>query len=128
MTTSTNGGQAAAPATSTDAGPDLEKIPVEQVLAKLDVKADKGLTGDEAQKRLAQYGPNAIVEKEKSLAAKIIGYFMGPIAYMIEAAANDSNDPTITTADNRVSVWVIPTNEELMIARHTLALAPPMSA
>jgi H+-transporting ATPase len=69
------------------AAADLEKIPVEQVLTTLSVKADQGLSSAEAQKRLTQYGPNAIVEKEKSLAAKIIGYFMGPIAYMIEAAA-----------------------------------------
>ena len=69
------------------AAADLEKIPIEQVLTTIGVKAEEGLTGAEAQKRLDQYGPNAIVEKEKSLAAKIVGYFMGPIAYMIEAAA-----------------------------------------
>ena len=45
MTTSTIGRQAAAAATANDAGPDLEKMPVEQVLATLDVKPDKGLTG-----------------------------------------------------------------------------------
>ncbi|MDD1644595.1 MAG: plasma-membrane proton-efflux P-type ATPase [Methylococcaceae bacterium] len=66
---------------------DLEKIPVEQVLAKLGVQADRGLGSIEAQQRLAQYGPNALIEKEESLAAKILGHFMGPIAYMIEAAA-----------------------------------------
>ena len=72
-------------ATGTDA--DLEKMPVEQVLAKLGVQAERGLSSAEAQQRLAQYGPNALVEKEESLAAKILGHFMGPIAYMIEAAA-----------------------------------------
>ncbi len=72
---------------SGSAAADLETIPVEQVLTTLGVKAEEGLSGAEAQKRLGQYGPNAIVEKEKSLAAKIAGYFMGPIAYMIEAAA-----------------------------------------
>jgi acetate kinase len=46
----------------------------------------------------------------------------------LDAAANKKNGPRITTADSRVSVWVIPTNEELMIARHTVALAPPVSA
>ncbi|MGZ8915918.1 MAG: plasma-membrane proton-efflux P-type ATPase [Methylobacter sp.] len=66
---------------------DLEKIPVEQVLAKLGVQADRGLGSIEAQQRLAQYGPNALIEKKESLAAKILGHFMGPIAYMIEAAA-----------------------------------------
>jgi len=68
------------------AGADLEKIPVDQVLAKLGVQAERGLSSAEAQQRLAQYGPNALVEKEESLAAKILGHFMGPIAYMIEVA------------------------------------------
>jgi H+-transporting ATPase len=57
------------------------------VLAKLGVQAERGLNSAEAQKRLAQYGPNALIEKEERLAAKILGHFMGPIAYMIEAAA-----------------------------------------
>ena len=66
---------------------DLEKLPMDRVLAQLGVKPDRGLDKAEAQKRLAQYGPNAIVEKEKSFFSKVIGCFMGPIAYMIEAAA-----------------------------------------
>lgn len=37
----------------------------------------------------------------------------------IDAAANERNGPRISTAASRVSAWVIPTNEELMIARHT---------
>jgi acetate kinase len=40
----------------------------------------------------------------------------------LEGAANDRHGPRITTAKSRVSAWVIPTNEELMIARHTGAL------
>ena len=39
----------------------------------------------------------------------------------IDDAANERGDPCISTPDSRVAVWVIPTNEELMIARHTLA-------
>ena len=41
----------------------------------------------------------------------------------LDAAANDrSGDGVrrISTADSRVAVWVVPANEELMIARHTL--------
>jgi H+-transporting ATPase len=75
------------PAAPTASDADLEKLPVEQVLASLDVQPDHGLSQAEVQKRLSQYGPNAIVEKEQSLLAKVAGYFMGPIAYMIEAAA-----------------------------------------
>jgi acetate kinase len=33
--------------------------------------------------------------------------------------ANSRNEPRISRAGSRVSAWVIPTNEELMIARHT---------
>jgi len=40
----------------------------------------------------------------------------------LDKNANDINGPRISTEDSRVSVWVIPTNEELMIAQHTLAL------
>ena len=39
----------------------------------------------------------------------------------LDPAANVGGGPRISTADSPVSVWVIPTNEELMIARHTLA-------
>jgi acetate kinase len=35
------------------------------------------------------------------------------------ASANAGKGPRISLAGSRVSAWVIPTNEELMIARHT---------
>jgi acetate kinase len=41
----------------------------------------------------------------------------------LDTAANAAGGPRIGTASSRVAAWVIPTNEELMIARHTLALA-----
>ncbi len=37
----------------------------------------------------------------------------------LDAAANDASGPRISRPGSRVSAWVIPTNEELMIARHT---------
>jgi acetate kinase len=37
----------------------------------------------------------------------------------LDAAANARGDARISTATSRVSAWRIPTNEELMIARHT---------
>ena len=37
----------------------------------------------------------------------------------LDAEANARKGPRISKAGSRVSVWVIPTNEELMIARHT---------
>jgi acetate kinase len=36
-----------------------------------------------------------------------------------DAGANESGGPCISQASGRVSAWTIPTNEELMIARHT---------
>jgi acetate kinase len=42
-----------------------------------------------------------------------------------EAADNLGGKPRIGTADSPVSVWIIPTNEEMMIASHTLACIPP---
>ncbi len=40
----------------------------------------------------------------------------------LDAGANASHGPRITAAGSRVSAWVIPTDEELMIARHMGAL------
>jgi acetate kinase len=40
----------------------------------------------------------------------------------IDPAANDRGGPRISTAKSAVSAWVVPTDEELMIARHTAAL------
>jgi acetate kinase len=39
----------------------------------------------------------------------------------LDAEANAHHGPRISRAGSRVSAWVIPTNEELMIARHTVA-------
>ena len=43
----------------------------------------------------------------------------------LDAAANDANPrgvARISAAGSKVAVWVVPANEELMIARHTLAM------
>jgi acetate kinase len=37
----------------------------------------------------------------------------------LDTAANETNGPRLSTAASRVAAWVVPTNEELMIARHT---------
>ncbi|MCV0429200.1 MAG: plasma-membrane proton-efflux P-type ATPase, partial [Roseibium sp.] len=66
---------------------DLEKVPVKEALKSLGVEADKGLSDEEATTRLRKYGPNALSEKHESLSSKILKYFIGPIAFMIEAAA-----------------------------------------
>ena len=43
----------------------------------------------------------------------------------LDKQANTSGGPRISAPDSDVSVWVIPTNEELMIAEHTRALVRP---
>ena len=40
----------------------------------------------------------------------------------LNEAANAAHGPLISTKTSKVRAWVIPTNEEIMIARHTLAL------
>ncbi len=47
----------------------------------------EGLSSEEANHRLAQYGPNALEEKEVSILRRLLGYFWGPIPWMIEVAA-----------------------------------------
>jgi acetate kinase len=44
------------------------------------------------------------------------------LGVQLDAAANEAGAACISTASSRVSVWVVPTDEELMIARHTLNL------
>ena len=45
----------------------------------------------------------------------------------LDPVANAAGGPRVSTADSRVPVWVIPTNEELMIARQTRRLLNPIS-
>jgi len=46
----------------------------------------------------------------------------------LDALANAAGGPRISTADSKVSAWVIPTNEELMIARHTRTVVSKAAA
>ena len=46
-----------------------------------------GLSSQEANARLAQYGENAIREEHANPLLKFLGYFWGPIPWMIEIAA-----------------------------------------
>ncbi len=54
----------------------------------------------------------APIRERVCLAAAWLGVVLDP-------AANAAGSPRISRADGRTSAWVIPTNEELMIARHT---------
>jgi acetate kinase len=46
----------------------------------------------------------------------------GWLGLTLDPAANATGGPRISAAGSRVAAWVIPTNEELMIARHTRRL------
>jgi acetate kinase len=46
----------------------------------------------------------------------------GWLGVELDAKANDAGGPRISAAGSRTAAWVIPTNEELVIARHTRAL------
>ncbi|MCW3994699.1 MAG: plasma-membrane proton-efflux P-type ATPase [Candidatus Bathyarchaeota archaeon] len=48
---------------------------------------ETGLSEQEAALRLKQHGPNEIPEKKVSAIRKLVGYFWGPIPWMIEIAA-----------------------------------------
>jgi H+-transporting ATPase len=64
---------------------DLKSIPMADLQAKLQ-SSPKGLTQDEAAKRLAQNDPNALKEVKVNAFLKFLTYFWGPIPWMIEAA------------------------------------------
>ena len=67
-------------------GESIEKISLEDLQRKLGVTPD-GLTQEEAQQRLAKYGPNALEEEQFNPILKFLSYFWGPIPWMIEVAA-----------------------------------------
>jgi H+-transporting ATPase len=64
---------------------DLQTLPLPEVETRLG-SSQEGLTEVEAKKRLAQYGSNEIPEKKTNPLLKFLGYFWGPIPWMIEIA------------------------------------------
>jgi P-type E1-E2 ATPase len=91
--------QAKAFESTPDANEDLKSLPLPELQAKLGSSPD-GLSQVEAQKRLAQYGPNEIEEKKTNPFLKFLTYFWGPIPWMIEAAVN----PAVEKAINEFAV------------------------
>ncbi len=68
-----------------------------------------------------------IGEHAKSIRERV-GQAAAWLGVEFDSAANATGGPRLSTATSRVSAWVIPTNEELMIARHTRALVENSSA
>ncbi|MFZ6751484.1 acetate/propionate family kinase [Undibacterium sp. Ren11W] len=57
----------------------------------------------------------ALIRERICKAAAWLGVELDPLA-------NNADGPCISTNNSKVAAWVIPTNEELMIARHTLSI------
>jgi len=64
---------------------DLKSLPLPELEKKLGSSPD-GLSQAEAEKRLVQFGPNELKEKQTNAFLKFLGYFWGPIPWMIEVA------------------------------------------
>ncbi len=65
---------------------DLAGLSTQEVQRRLG-SSSEGLTDEEARRRLAQYGPNALAEEKVHPLRKFLLYFWGPIPWMIEIAA-----------------------------------------
>jgi H+-transporting ATPase len=63
------------------------RLAIEETLKELETDKTRGLSEDEAQKRLSLYGRNEIPEKAESVFHRIFRRFWGPIPWMIEVAA-----------------------------------------
>ena len=76
------------------------------------------MNGVDAIAFTAGIGENAPLVREKVLA------YLGYLGISLDAEANGKrgDDCVISTADSKVKVAVIPTNEELAICRETVAL------
>jgi H+-transporting ATPase len=72
-----------------DFGGELEPLTskerIRKVLGQLDCD-DKGLSKDESETRLAQYGRNELPSHEESLILKFFSYFWNPLSWTMEVA------------------------------------------
>jgi H+-transporting ATPase len=64
----------------------VEHLGTEEIFQRLS-SSPQGLASSDARERLAKYGPNALEEKKVSALRQFLGYFWGPIPWMIEVAA-----------------------------------------
>ncbi len=66
---------------------DFSKLTIDESLKQLNVDIQNGLSQEEVDIRLKQFGPNALEENKESSLLKFLSYFWGPIPWMIEIAA-----------------------------------------
>jgi H+-transporting ATPase len=78
-----SGGTGAVTAIDSEQAAQLE---MEETYARLQAGPD-GLDGQTAAARLSRFGRNTLTEKQTSPLARFLGYFWGPIPWMIEIAA-----------------------------------------
>jgi acetate kinase len=64
-----------------------------------------------------------IGENSAKIRARVVEQ-IGWLGATLDPAANSRAERLISRSDSLVPVYVVPTDEELMIARHTLALLP----
>ncbi|WP_207632835.1 cation-translocating P-type ATPase [Foetidibacter luteolus] len=78
------------------------QLPVEEVIAQLQTSR-QGLSGEEVQKRLQQYGKNSIPQpRSKSLAVIFFQQFLNPLIYVLIAAAAIS----VATGDVKDAIFI----------------------
>lgn len=65
---------------------EAEEISADELMKRLE-SSPAGLSSQEAEERLQRFGHNEIAEKKVSPILKFLGYFWGPIPWMIEVAA-----------------------------------------
>eukprot|EP00122_Pirum_gemmata_P017613 Pgem_evm1s16500 len=70
-----------------EGGIDYDKISQEQALQLFGVDSKLGLCTAEVQKRLQEYGPNALPSTEKSKLLKFVSFLWNPLSWCMEIAA-----------------------------------------
>jgi H+-transporting ATPase len=85
MTTDTPHAMPSPAASTAPTDTDLKSVPLAEVQKHLGYSPD-GLSAIEGADRLARYGPNEIAEHHINPLVKFLGYFWGPIPWMIEIA------------------------------------------
>ena len=71
--------------------------------------------------RFAEWGQTREYTEQQEY-DRMLTALRGELGIELDDAANTARGPRISTPRSKASGWVIPTNEELMIARHTRSL------